>query len=117
MKKYNSNINFITESYNETVSSAKKILDYRKSPVLLKCFVVVFFFLSVIKNLEYKKNKNIKVSEKLEHGRVLEIEDESIIINKINLKKSNFLLVYYAEWCNHWYLLFPYFYIFKIKNF
>lgn len=62
------------------------------------CFVII----NLVNNLEFKKNKNIKISEKADIGRVLEIEDESIVENKINLKKSNFLVVFYAEWCAHW---------------
>ena len=67
-------------------------------------FFLLFIMILItnILNLEYKKNKNIKVSEKLEEKRVLEVEDPSIVENKINLKKSNFMIIYYAHWCSHW---------------
>jgi hypothetical protein len=56
---------------------------------------------SNIRNLEYKKNKNIKMSEKSPDSRLIELEDISYFENKINSKdtkernNSNFLLVYY----------------------
>ncbi len=69
-------------------------------------FIFLLFILILIfkytNNLDFKKNKNIKISEKQDQGRVLEIQDESIVENKINLKKSNFLIIFYANWCLHW---------------
>lgn len=58
--------------------------------------------LSKITSLEYKKNKHIKMSGKNEKAkRILEVSQVDTIKNKINLKKSNFLIVFYADWCVH----------------
>jgi len=79
----------------------KRHLGFFPIKIIFGIFLIITIS-KIVKNLEYKKNKNIKISEKAEEGRVLEIEDESIIENKLNLKKSNFMIVFYAEWCAHW---------------
>ncbi len=56
----------------------------------------------LVASLEYKKNKHIKLQKKEQnYTRVLDIEQSDLIQNKINLIKSNFMLIFYSHWCIH----------------
>jgi hypothetical protein len=63
--------------------------------LLIIILILILTNFSFIKNLEYKKNKNIKMSEKSSDSRLIELEDISFYENKINSKDSNFFLVFY----------------------
>lgn len=73
-----------------------------------KSFIHIYIFIQIsfniilrMKNLEYKKNKNIKMSEKSPDSSLNELENISSIENKIS-ENSNFLLLFYTNPNKHW---------------
>lgn len=69
----------------------------------MKNFILILInFVFFINSLEYKKNKHIKLQKKDSNTtRVIDIEQSDLIQNKLDLKKSNFILIFYSDWCIH----------------
>ena len=69
--------------------------------ILLQLIISINFIL--INNLEYKKNKNIKMSEKSINSRLKELEDlEELKILEKSEKNANLFLVYFTQPNKHW---------------
>ena len=95
---YYSNINFLFTYQKEM----RKGLSFLFKKIFFRLVFLIYLNIILIEGLEYKKNKNIKMTEKSPDSRLIELEDISFLENKINLKKSNFLLLYYTHSNKHW---------------
>lgn len=68
---------------------------------IISIYLIIFFY--SVYSLEFKKNSNILNTEKFPEPKVKEIDQLDYITNLIKNEK-NFIIVFYADWCYHWFI-------------
>jgi thiol:disulfide interchange protein len=66
-------------------------------------FTLMIYFNSFIQSLDFPKNKNILDTPKSENSRIEEMTELEEVEKRIFEKKENTIIVFYADWCHHWY--------------
>jgi hypothetical protein len=71
----------------------------------MKILSIFLLLLDLVFNIEFKKNSDIINAPKSSNPNVKEVEDLKDILNLIS-QHSNFITVFHADWCYHWYVSF-----------